>query len=209
MRVIAIASQKGGSGKSTISIHLGTLADKQGIKTLIADMDEHSQTTSEWGKAREQSTPLVANVPLDKLSVMLEQAKEQGFQMVILDLPPYVNEFVQEVTKRADLTIVPTRPFFPDMRTLPRVLKQIHPPYAVLLNACPVGKNGLDSGKTSEARKLLNQNNVPVCEVSITQRVAFADALNGGESVNEFEPKSKASIEVERLLKWVNAETQK
>jgi cellulose biosynthesis protein BcsQ len=72
-----------------------------------------------------------------------------------------------------------------------------------------VGKNGLDSGKTSEARKLLNQNNVPVCEVSITQRVAFTDALNGGESVNEFEPKSKASIEVERLLKWVNAETQK
>lgn len=206
MQVIAIASQKGGSGKSTISIHLGTLAAQNGIKTLIADMDEHSQTTTEWGKDRGKTTPLVAKVPLNKLLGMLKQAKEKGFQLAILDLPPYVDTFVQEVTKRADLTIVPTRPFFPDMRTLPRVLKQIHPPYFVLFNACPVGKNSMEGSKTLEARRILNKNKIPVCTYSISQRVAFTDALNGGESVNEFDPKSKAAMEIRNLLKWVNVQ---
>jgi chromosome partitioning protein len=209
MRVVAIASQKGGSGKSTITIHLAALAELQGIKTLIADMDEHSQTSTEWGKMREQSTPLVARVPLDKLEGMLVQAKEKGFELVLLDLPPFVNEVVQEVTKRADLTLVPTRPFFPDMRTLPRIIKQIHPPFSVILNACPPGNNNQESSKTSNARKLLDKNMVPVCPVSITQRVALTDALNGGESVNEFDPQSKAATEIKKLLAWVNAETQK
>jgi len=209
MRVIAIASQKGGSGKSTLTIHIAALAEKQGTKTLIADMDEHSQTSTEWGKAREATTPLVAKVPLDKLAAMLTQAKEKGFKLVILDLPPYVNEFVQEVTKRADLTLVPTRPFFPDMRTLPRIIKQIHPPYAVVLNACPPGKNNMEGTKTMNARKILTHNKVPTCPVSISQRVAFTDALNGGEAVTEFEPISKASMEIEKLLSWINKETQK
>lgn len=209
MQIIAIASQKGGSGKSTVAIHLAALSVAKGRKTLLADMDRHSQTSTEWGKQRQLSKPLVAPVPLNKLSVMLSQAEEKNFETVVLDLPPYVNDVVQLVTERSDITLVPCRPSFADLRTLPRVLKQIQKPYYVLLNACPPGYSGQEGGKTSEARRVLVKNNIPVCPVSITQRVAFTDALNGGEAVNEFEPASKASFEIEKLLKWVDTETQK
>ena len=206
MNIISVASQKGGSGKSTVSIHLATLAQTKGIKTLLADMDRHSQTATEWGKARESSEPMVAPIPLDKLSTLLKQAEDKGFGLVVLDLPPYVDDVVKEVTKMADITLVPCRPSFADLKTLPRVLTKIHPPYSVVLNACPAGMSGMEGSKTSEARKLLVHNKIEVCPVSITQRVAFTDALNGGEAVNEFEPTSKASLEIESLLNWVNKE---
>ena len=209
MQIIAIASQKGGSGKSTVAIHLAALAVARSRKTLLADMDRHSQTSTEWGKQRKNSKPLVAPVPLNKLAEMLSQAEAKNFDTVILDLPPYVDDVVQLVTGRSDITLVPCRPSFADLRTLPRVLKQIHKPYYVILNACPPGYSGQEGSKTSEARKVLVKNNIPVCPVSITQRVAFTDALNGGEAVNEFEPGSKASVEIERLLDWIDKETQK
>ncbi len=208
MQIIAVASQKGGSGKSTIAIHLAALAVAKGRKTLLADMDRHSQTSTEWGKQRKNSKPLVAPVPLNKLSEMLSQAKEKNFDTVILDLPPYVDDVVKLVTEKADITLVPCRPSFADLRTLPRVLKQIHKPYYVILNACAPGYSGQEGSKTNEARRVLIKNNIPVCPVSISQRVAFTDALNGGEAVNEFEPSSKASFEIEKLLAWLDTETQ-
>ena len=208
MQIIAVASQKGGSGKSTIAIHLAALAVAKGRKTLLADMDRHSQTSTEWGKQRKNSKPLVAPVPLNKLSEMLSQAKEKSFDTVILDLPPYVDDVVKLVTEKADITLVPCRPSFADLRTLPRVLKQIHKPYYVILNACAPGYSGQEGSKTNEARRVLIKNNIPVCPVSISQRVAFTDALNGGEAVNEFEPSSKASFEIEKLLAWVDTEIQ-
>ena len=209
VQIIAIASQKGGSGKSTIAIHLAALAVARGRKTLLADMDRHSQTSTEWGKQRKISKPLVAPVPLNKLSAMLSQAEEKSFDTVVLDLPPYVDDVVQLVTEKADITLVPCRPSFADLRTLPRVLKQIHKPYFVVLNACPPGYSGQEGSKTSEARRVLVKNNILVCPISVTQRVAFTDALNGGEAVNEFDPSSKASFEIEKLLNWVDTETQK
>lgn len=206
MYIIAIASQKGGSGKSTVSIHLAALAQQEGMETLLADMDPHSQTAAEWGSERQTETPVVVKVDRSQLDELLTQAQEEDFKLVILDLPPYVDKVVKEATRRADLTLVPCRPSFGDLRTLPRVLEQIHPPYAVVLNSCPPGKSGFEASKTTEARKLLNANTIKSCPISITQRVAFADALNGGEAVVEYDPESKASREIVDLMKWVNTE---
>ena len=209
MQVIAIASQKGGSGKSTLSIHLATLAERQGLETLLADLDPHSQTAAEWASEREQETPLVVKATTDDLDALLLQAKEEGFGMVILDLPPYVNMVAELATKRADITLVPCRPAFGDLRTLPRVLERIHPPFAVVLNACPPGRPPYEASKTTEARHLLRDNEITAAPVSITQRTAFADALNGGEAVVEYDPESKAAFEMNKLFKWVINEIQK
>ena len=209
MQIIAIASQKGGSGKSTLSIHLAALAEQSGIETLLADLDPHSQTAAEWASEREAETPVVLKAMTDDLDSLLLQAKEEGFGMVILDLPPYVDKVAEKATKRADITLVPCRPAFGDLRTLPRVLEQIHPPLAVVLNACPPGRPPFEASKTTEARHLLRDNEIPISPISITQRTAFADALNGGEAVVEYDPGSKASIEMQKLFKWVMTEIHK
>ncbi len=209
MYVIALAGQKGGSGKSTVAIHLAALAQSQGRETLLADLDPHSQTAAEWGSERTQALPVIIRATADDLAALLAQAEDEGFDLVLLDLPPYVDPVVREATGRAHLTLVPCRPFFADLRTLPRVLAGIHPPLWVVLNACPPPLGAFEATKTREARALLAAHAIPTAPVALTQRMAFCDALNCGEAVFEFDPTGKAAREVAQLWDWVYTELQK
>jgi len=206
MHTIAIASQKGGVGKSTLAIHLAVAAQTQGFDTLIADLDEHSQTATEWATERGEETPAVVQVDIEDISALKEQAKSEGFDLLIFDCPPYVNEVVAEVTKLADFTLIPSQPEFPPVRTLARVIDKVAEPYAVVLNACPPKRNGIETGKTKEVRGLLLSNEIPASPVSICRRTDMTDALNSGHSVFEYEPEGKAANEINELFKWLMGE---
>ncbi|MEJ1343596.1 MAG: AAA family ATPase [Candidatus Sedimenticola sp. (ex Thyasira tokunagai)] len=208
MKIITMASQKGGSGKSTLAIHLATLSESQGVKTLLVDLDPHSRTTEEWGSMRESETPVVVPATADELDDILTQAKNAGFQQVVLDLPPFVDDETEKATRQADITLIPCRPSFSNVRAIARSMPKIHPPRFVVLNHCQPRRSGIEASKTSEVRHLLEEGGIPACPLSITHYVAFDDALNGGESVTEYEGKGKAAVEIKRLFKWVNAEIQ-
>lgn len=203
MKTIAISSQKGGSGKSTVTIHLAVAAANSGMDVLVADLDPHSQTAAEWASERELDTPLVVKANTQDIVQLTAQAKEEGFDLLIFDCPPYVDDVVKVATEVADYTLIPAQPRFADIRTLPRVIDNVAPPFAVVLNACQVGLNGQESSKTREARMLLEEAGIFVAPLHITRREAFADALNGGTAVYEFEPGGKAAKEIDRLWSWL------
>jgi len=203
MKTLAVASQKGGSGKSTITIHLAVAAQQAGMDTIVADLDPHSQTSAEWAAERSLEQPLVVTAHAEDIQALQKQAEGEGFDLLILDCPPYVDDVVQMATQVADYTLIPAQPRFADVRTLPRVIESVKEPYAVILNACTPGPNGMETSKTREVRHLLEDAGIPVAPLHITRREAFADALNGGEAVNEFDPEGKASHEVKTLWKWV------
>ena len=56
MRVIALVTQKGGSGKSTLALSCAVVAEEQGNRTLVLDMDPQG-TAEEWYQIREADTP--------------------------------------------------------------------------------------------------------------------------------------------------------
>jgi chromosome partitioning protein len=207
LKSIALASSKGGSGKSTLALHLAALAQLQELDVLIVDMDSHSLTATEWALEREEESPAVVRADPSDVSELLKQAKNEGFDLVILDMPPYISEPVAIVTDAVDLTIVPCRTSFADLRTLTRVLEKVRGTYFVVLNACHPG--GLKNKKTVEALDLLKEHSIPVSTCLISQRVAFADALNSGHAVVEYDPESRASSEVSELLNWSLNELQK
>ena len=57
--------------------------------------------------------------------------------------------------------------------------------------------------KTREIRAVVNDAKLSIYPESIVRRVSFQDALSGGKAVVEYEPKSKASLEMKNLWKWV------
>ena len=205
-KIIACASQKGGSGKSTITIHLATSAAAEGMSVLIADLDPHSQTAIEWGKIRETNNPLVVRATKADLDPLLEQARKKKFDLVFLDLPPYVNEIVENATRMATLTLVPTHATFPDVKTLGKVVSRIHPPFFIVLNDCEPGIRPFENRRTKEIRTLLKYQNWSAAPVSLTHRVSFYDAMTSGQSVGEYEPKSPAAREAGKLWKWLKGE---
>jgi len=204
LQVISFVAQKGGTGKSTVCIHLAVYAESMGLDVLVADLDPHSCTTAEWASERESQSPFVITADKDDLNQLKKQAEEEKFDLLLLDCPPYINDIVRIATKISDYTLIPSSPRFADLRTLPRTIISVEPPFAVLLNLCPHGNSiGIGSAKVFEARKLLKNNDIPTFKVSIVRREAFADALNGGQGINEYAPKSKAEKEIKDLFNCI------
>jgi len=206
MKVLTIASQKGGCGKSTLAIHIAVMAEQQGLEVIVADLDPNSQTSAEWASERTSQTPIVVRAHTDDIKDLKNQAQDEGFHLLILDCPPYIDKVVMNATKIADYTLIPSQPRFADLRTLPRVIENVDPPYSVILNACTPGLSGQESSKTREARLILKQENIPTSNISIVRREAYSDALNGGEAVIEFQSQGKAAKEISNLWSWLQEE---
>lgn len=206
MKIVAIASQKGGVGKSTIAVHLAVAASNEGKNVIIVDIDPHSQTSSEWATERGirgLDKPVVLQSHADEIKDLKKQAKKEGYDLMIIDCPPYVDDVVGTVTKLADFTLIPVQPRFPDMRTLLRVIEGVHKPYAVILNGCQAKINGIESSKTREARTLIEEANITICPHSIVRRESFADSLNSGASVHEFDLHGKSALEIDSIWRWL------
>jgi chromosome partitioning protein len=220
MKTLAIASQKGGTGKSTTSIHISSAATKAGLKVLLVDADHNSSSALFWGKEREVSEPLVVTAfpedsedmdieeseLIEKLDFFKEAGENEDYDLMVIDCPPYVNKLAIYATSMADLTIIPVRPKFNDLQTLYKTISRVEKPIGVLLSQCQPKINGMESGKTQEARRLIEENGISVVPVQITNRESYSDSLNGGCSVLEYEPKGKASEEVLQLWDWVKNE---
>ena len=110
MLTIAVISQKGGAGKTTLAIHLGTVAHAAGLPTVIVDTDPQA-TASRWGKWRAGKDPDVIDCAShslfpDKL-VALARA---GAAFAVIDTPPAADIMAREACRAASLLLIPCRP---------------------------------------------------------------------------------------------------
>ena len=191
MKTLAFISHKGGTGKSTLSIHLSVAAEQQGLETLLVDLDSISSTVSEWASLREQEKPLVVAAQLADVEALCEQAKSEGFDLLILDFPPYFSDDILDALVVADQVLIPILPSFPELQSLSKYIDSIDHDYSLLLNTCQ------DDESISQ---MLVENDLPVSSVNISRQGAFAEALNDGLGVSEYEPHGKASEQIKGLF---------
>lgn len=206
MKTLAITAAKGGVGKSTLSVHLATLASSHGWDVLIADLDPQ-RSAGDWRDVRDADTPLVAPVDPASLDALVEAARGEGIDLLVIDTPPHAEKSILPAAMLADLALVPTRPAPFDLRAIGRTLDMLATggvTYSVVLNATPPKLGSAERGIVREARAALAGH--PVCPVSIAQRVSLSHALISGGAVHEYEPRGKAARELGALWKWAAAE---
>ena len=200
MKTIAIISQKGGAGKTTIAIHLAVAAEQRGMNTAIFDLDPQASAAS-WSDKRNTPSPAVVSAQAARLPSLLEQAAAQAADLVIIDSAPNADAASLAAARAADLILIPCRPSAFDLNAIGTTLNlaAVAGKVAfVLLNAVPPqGKVG------EEARQALAAGGVAVAEPVLHQLVAFSHAVNDGRSAQEFDPKSKAAAEIDTLFRWV------
>ena len=83
MKTIAVLSRKGGTGKTTLAIHLSVAAEQAGHTTALIDLDPQASATS-WRDIRENKTPAVISAHASRLSQILHLAKENGQPLQLL-----------------------------------------------------------------------------------------------------------------------------
>ena len=107
MRILALASQKGGSGKTTLSGHLAVQAQRAGAgPVVLIDIDPQG-SLADWWNEREAEFPAFAQTTVARLASDLEILRQQGFKLAVIDTPPAITMAIQSVISVAELIVVP------------------------------------------------------------------------------------------------------
>ena len=200
MNTIAIVSQKGGSGKTTLALHLAVASAAQGRNTAIIDLDPQASSAN-WSDRRTAEVPVVLSAHASRLHHEIRRVREIGGEMLFLDTAPHSDSAALEAARAADLVLIPCRPAILDLEAITNTLTFIRTtstPTLVILNA--IASTGQDAVLAEEA---LSAHDVETCPVRLGRRVAFARALISGQSAQEYEPFGKAALEVKRLHDFI------
>jgi chromosome partitioning protein len=194
MKIVTLLTQKGGSGKTTLAVHLAVAAEQAGEKACIIDLDPQASATA-WYQRREQETPIVATVRASELPQVLEAARDEGITLALVDTAPHTAPKASEATAHADYVLIPTRPTAFDLAAVGSTVEIVRSSgkrSAFILNACPSRAPEID-----EARNTLYLSyGIQIAAVSVGERRAYARAVATGQAVTEFETDGKAAQEI-------------
>lgn len=198
MYTVVLASQKGGSGKTTLSGHLAVEADRAGAGPVALIDTDPQGSLSQWWNARAKETPYFAHVGLHELGTALMKLREAGIRLAIIDTPPAITEQISQVVAHADLVVVPSRPSPHDLRAVGAtvdIAERHGKPLIFVVNGATARAR-----ITGEAAVALSQHGT-VAPVTLHHRVDFAASMVDGRTVGEAAAKSQSAKEVSDL--WV------
>jgi len=201
MKTIAIASRKGGTGKTTLAANLGVAGFMNNKQVALIDLDPQGSLSS-WGDSRgDESSPVVVSAQASRLPHILEIAKNNGADISIIDTAANAESTALAAIRCADLILIPTRPAIFDLRAIQDtadLVKMANKSAFVVLNSVPPKGNLGDEAQTG-----ISEQNIEVCPWRLIQRIAFVHAVTAGQSVQEYEPTGKAAVEIKNLYRWV------
>ncbi len=205
MRVFAIASQKGGVGKSTLAVHLAAEAAAQGMRVLLLDLDPQG-SVMEWANRRGDLPPDVSGANPASIAKEISRAATDGYDLVVIDTAPHADHAALQAARAADLVVIPCRPSTFDIAAISATLdlcKLANKQAVVVLNAAPIRSRVI-----AEAEEAITEKGGKLCPVIMRQRVAFQHCMIDGRTASEFEPNSAAAREVVRLLAALQSSKQ-
>lgn len=202
-KVIVVAQQKGGAGKTTLVAHLAVALTQRGLRVALIDIDPQG-SLSRWHAIREKRmgegyTGLAfSTVSGWRVGTEVSRFKRQ-VDVVLVDSPPHVETEARTAIRAADLVLVPVQPSPTDLwatqATVAYAMSEKKPVRTVL-------------NRVNAKSKLLAKIRAELSELAATtlgNRVVFASALLEGKGVTEIDPKSLASQEIKQLVQEISA----
>jgi chromosome partitioning protein len=197
--ILAMASLKGGTGKTTVGLNLAVTAEEAGIPTVIVDVDPQ-QASAKWGDLRGLTGrgPSVISAMAARIPQALETAARLGAKLIVIDTAAHAEGILVSSIDSADLILIPCRPTIVDLQHLAATMQLANlrkKNAAVVLNAVQPR-----TSDRAQAEGALADMGVTIVPVSVSNLVAYARAITAGQGVTEFEPDGKAAAEMRALL---------
>jgi chromosome partitioning protein len=200
MNVLAFASRKGGTGKSTLAAHIAIHVHWLMRSCLLID-DDPQGSLSLWNDQRSESVLPLKIVKRD-IAHVVKKAGQKPIEWVFIDTAPNNSVSVLEAIEAATLVIIPCRPGLFDLDAVQDTIelaRHARTPYAVVFNAAPPKRQGLEAPSVTLARRYLAQLEVPVWGGQISHRASFSLALADGETAKGYETDPCATAEIKGL----------
>ena len=200
MHTVAVISQKGGVGKTTLALHLAVAAERAGKTTVIVDLDPQASAAT-WKDLRPDETPVVQPAQVNRLSTILTEAERHGAEFAVIDTSPNSESASLAAARAANFVLIPCRPHLLDLKAISssiELAKLAKKPYAIVLNAVPTR-----GAVAAEATVAVNHYGAVVAPIHIGMRAAYYHCLVAGQVAQEYEPIGKAADEAFALYKWI------
>jgi chromosome partitioning protein len=200
MKVISILGQKGGSGKTTLTLSLAVAAYKANKSVAVVDLDPQA-SACKWGDRR-NADPVIISVQPARLRNVLATARENGADLVFIDTPGRLEQSAIAAAQEADLILIPCRPTIKDTETIESTISLIRAArtkakVAVVLNGVPPR-----GAQREQAEDAIRSMAIPVYPFYLSNRAAFTHADVLGLSAQEFEPSGQGAREIKEIYKF-------
>ncbi len=203
MKTIVVSSQKGGSAKSTLTALLSVEAERAGDgPAWVIDTDQQG-TLSRWHDRRGNDTPQRGEIPFKALAAGLATlADKHGAAFCFIDTAPAISGQSAGIIALADLVLIPVQPSPADLWAVAETIELVRTagkPFRFIITKAKPQAN-----VTAQTIAALSHHG-PVAQHFIADRVAYAQAMAGGNTAPELQPKGSAAIETAGLWKEVKA----
>ncbi|MGP9468740.1 ParA family partition ATPase [Halomonas sp. TP35] len=200
--IIGVLNQKGGVGKTTLSVNIAAALARTGQRVLLIDADPQGSAL-DWAAARE-GDPLFAVVGLPKPSIHKElSVVGEGYDHIVIDGPPRVTDLARSAIMASDVVLVPVQPSPYDIWAADEVVKLIQEASVFKENIKSffvINRKIANTAIGRDVREALEAYNLPTLEASVVQRVVFAEAAAVGKAVYEQDRDGVASQEIEAVV---------
>lgn len=202
--IITFSSLKGGTGKTSLSVHLAHAIKLAHAKVILIDADPQS-SASDWAAARDDSPPFpVVGMARDTLHRDLGSLTAD-YDHAVIDTPPRVSALARSAILAADLVLIPVQPSSYDVWAAAETVKLVEEAQQYkpdIKAAFVINRRIVKTSIGGEVSAALADYSPIVFESAIAQRVAIAEA-SAGYTVLEDSPKSAAADEVRSLANEV------
>lgn len=209
--IIAIISQKGGTGKTTTTIELAVTAVRMGESVAVIDLDPQTNATN-WRDRRKEDpdNPVVVATQIGRLPQTVNAARNSGADLVIIDVPGKADNVAMAAARFADLVLIPCPGNMFNMETLPTTRDLVRaagdPPAFVLYNEIPP----LGTRIAQELKALTKAHcGFEACPVHLTRRTSYEHAPDQGKAAREIDPEGAVAAEIDRLHLFICEQVKK
>ena len=195
--VVAMVSQKGGAGKSTLAANLAAYAVGKDAKTAIIDLDPQA-SLSTWHSLRDKEDITLFTLHPPLLTKKIAELKRDLYELIIIDTPPHNSTAAANAINESDITLMPVRPSTFDLMAIQATFDLLGDNLGgVIINAVPSGTSIEES-----ATQFIKDSGVRVLS-TVGQRIAFQHSANAGQGVVEYESKGKAAKEITTIWREI------
>lgn len=201
--IIGVLNQKGGVGKTTLSVNLAAALSLDGSRVLLVDADPQGSAL-DWQAARTTEN-LFPVIKMDKPTIHKDlPSLATGYDHVIIDGPPRVNDLARSAILASTIVVIPVQPSPYDVWAADEIVKLIHEAAVYnekLKSVFTINRKIVNTAIGRDVAEALSGYSMPVTKTAICQRIIFAESAASGLSVIEADANSPASHEIKNLAK--------
>lgn len=199
--IVTFQNQKGGVGKTTLSLHLAHQLTFGGARVLLIDADPQG-SARDWLQAREEPAPFTV-VGLDRPTIHRDIDRlTHDYDAVVIDSPPRVTDIARSAILAADLIVIPVQPSPLDVWAAQETVALIADAKIYkekILSVFALNREIVNTVIGRDVSDALRESGVPLLKSHVSQRVSFAESIARGQTVFETKTDQKAIAEIDAL----------